>query len=46
MEEIVSLIQSIVQFLLSILDGFFGTHHDNNKPNQRGGKKRKINYLR
>lgn len=41
MEEIVSLILSIFQFLLSFFDVFFGTNHNNNKPNQRGGKKEK-----
>lgn len=47
MEELFGFIYSIFQFILTLLDAFFGTNHDdNNKPNQQGGKKRKIYNLR
>ena len=51
MEQIVDLILSIFQFLLSILDAFFGTNHNNNndRESQNGGnikKIKKIKFLR
>ena len=42
MEQIVDLILSIFQFLLSILDAFFGTNHSNDRESQRGGNMKKI----
>ena len=49
MEEIFSLVQSIFQFLLTILDIFFGTNHSDNDRQSRGGgynKKSKTKRLK
>jgi hypothetical protein len=44
MEQIVDFILSIIQFLLSILDAFFGTNHsnDNDRESQNGGNMKKM----
>ena len=48
MEQIVDLILSIFQFLLSILDAFFGTNHNNNndRESQNGGNIKKIKKIK
>jgi hypothetical protein len=49
MEELFSLAQSILQFLLTLLDIFFGTNHSDNDRQSRGGgynKKSKTKRLK
>lgn len=48
MEEIFGLISSIFQFILTLLDAFFGTNHNNNddRESQTGGNMNKIKKIK
>jgi len=46
MEEIFSLVQSIFQFLLTLLDIFFGTNHSDNDRQSRGGGYKKKGQIK